>query len=195
MSFGDPFKTYPILQTPRLLLDKLVPDDAEAYHRQQQTAASVPNRPPWTFGFEMESVDHTRKSIAFAHNAWKKKARLAWALRLRTKAKPLIGCCIFYDFQNQAMAETGYWLGAKYHKQGYMTEAMRVALVYVFETMGLHRVYAYTSVENMPSIALLKKVGFQREGVLRQHAKRGTERWGDTAVLAILKGELIVPAG
>jgi [ribosomal protein S5]-alanine N-acetyltransferase len=122
------------------------------------------------------------------------KARLAWAVRLRTKKNPLIGSCVFYDFQNQAMAEVGYWLGAKYHKQGYMSEAMREAVCYVFETMGLHRIYAYTAVENIPSISMLKKIGFRQEEVLRQHAKRGTERWGDTAVLAILNGELIIPA-
>jgi hypothetical protein len=56
MSFADAFKKFPILQTQRLVLDEPVPDDAEAYHRQQMSATEMPGRPPWTFGFEMESA-------------------------------------------------------------------------------------------------------------------------------------------
>jgi ribosomal-protein-alanine N-acetyltransferase len=189
MSFGDPFKAFPVLQTPRLLLDKLKADDAEAYHRQQRSAMDVPDRPPWTFGFESESVEKARKSFEFSQNAWKKKARLAWGLRLRARKNMLIGSCAFYDFQNQAMAECSYWLGADFQNQGLMTEALSAAIGYVFQTMGLHRVYAYTAVENAPSIAMLKKVGFEQEGILRRHARRGTDHWGDTALMAVVRAE------
>jgi hypothetical protein len=73
MSFGDAFKSFPVLQTSRLVLNQLTLGDAECYHHQQHSAETIPNRPPWTFGFEMESADHATKSIAFGHNAWKKK--------------------------------------------------------------------------------------------------------------------------
>jgi [ribosomal protein S5]-alanine N-acetyltransferase len=190
MAFVDAFKNFPVLQTPRLILTELLAQDAADYHHQQRSALDLPNRPPWTFGFETESVEKTRKSFEFARSAWTKKAKIAWGLRLRAKKNALIGSCVFYDFQNQAAAECGYWLGAKYHNQGLMSEALTEAIGYLFETMGLHRVYALTAVENQPSIMMLKKVGFRQEGLLRQHAKRDTKRWGDTALMAVLKGEL-----
>jgi [ribosomal protein S5]-alanine N-acetyltransferase len=195
MAFGDAFKNFPVLQTCRLMLTELAAQDAADYHRQQRSAMDMPDRPPWTFGFETESVEKARKSFEFAHSAWKKKAKIAWGLRLRAEENALIGCCTFYDFQNQAAAECGFWLGADYHNQGLMTEAMIAAVGYLFETMGLHRVHAYTAVENLQSIAMLKKVGFRAEGTLRQHAKRDTDRWGDTMLMAVLKGELADPAG
>ena len=74
------------------------------------------------------------------------------------------------------------------------TEALFAAIGYLFETTGLHRVYAYTAVENLQSIAMLKKVGFRTEGTLRRHATRDTDRWGDTMLMAVLKGELADPA-
>jgi ribosomal-protein-alanine N-acetyltransferase len=193
MAFGDAFKNFPILRTPRLLLTELVADDAATYHREQRSALDVPERPPWTFGFETESVEKARKSFEFAHAAWKKKSKLAWGVRLRAKKNALVGSCVFYDFQHQAVAECGYWLGAQYHNQGLMSEAMFGAVGYLFETMGLHRVCAYTAVENLRSIAMLKKIGFRTEGTLRQHAKRNTDRWGDTMLMAVLKGELTNP--
>jgi ribosomal-protein-alanine N-acetyltransferase len=190
MAFGDAFKNFPVLETPRLMLTGLAAQDAAHYHRQQRSALDLPNRPPWTFGFETESINKTRKSFQFAHSAWKKKAKITWGLRLRAEKNALIGRCTYFDFQNQAAAECGYWLGADYHNEGLMTEAMIAAVGYLFETMGLHRVYAYTAVENLPSITMLKKVGFRTEGTLRQHDRRDTDRWGDTMLMAVLKGEL-----
>ncbi len=49
-----------------------------------------------------------------------------------------------------------------------MTEAMRAVLGYGFETMGLNRVEALVDPRNVASIAALRKLGFQLEGVLRE---------------------------
>jgi ribosomal-protein-alanine N-acetyltransferase len=189
MAFAESFKKFPVLQTPRILLGELTAVDAEDYFRELRSALDLPNRPPWSFGMEDKSLDAVRASIKFTHNAWKKKSRLTWGLRLRTKKQPLIGCCTFFDFQNQAKAEVGFWLGSKHHAQGLMAEALHAALAHMFRSMGLHRVHAHTAVENKQSISMLKKVGFVQEGVLRQHARRGTDRWGDTAVMAILRDD------
>jgi ribosomal-protein-alanine N-acetyltransferase len=56
-----------------------------------------------------------------------------------------------------------------------MTEALTEALTSGFENMSLNRVEAVIALENVASIRLVEKLGFQREGVLRdRHLFRGT---------------------
>jgi [ribosomal protein S5]-alanine N-acetyltransferase len=58
----------------------------------------------------------------------------------------------------------GYWIGAPYARQGYMTEALQLALRHAFATLRLHRVEANIMPINRASMALVKQAGFRREG-------------------------------
>lgn len=50
-----------------------------------------------------------------------------------------------------------------------MTEAMKAILHYGFEVMRLHRMEAFIGPDNFPSLKLVQRFGFQKEGVLREH--------------------------
>jgi ribosomal-protein-alanine N-acetyltransferase len=82
-------------------------------------------------------------------------------------------------FQN---AYLGYYVGAPYANQGYMTEAIQLTLRYAFEHLKLHRLEANIQPGNAPSIALAKRAGFRLEGYSRNYLKicgrwRDHERW------------------
>lgn len=192
MPFATAFKTFPVLETSRLILRELTAQDAEAYHREQRSAMDLPGRPHWAYGFETESVANAARSIGFAHNAWKKKARIKWGIGLKAEGNAIIGQVELMDFANQSKAEIGYWLGASHHNQGLMTEALAAVVQYAFETMDMHRIYAKTDTENAPSMAMLGKAGFVQEGVLRQETARDGA-WCDTAIMAILKSDFSRP--
>lgn len=63
----------------------------------------------------------------------------------------------------------GYWMGARYAGQGYMTAAVSAVLPFAFGTLRLHRVEAACIPGNDASIRLLEHNGFQREGFARQY--------------------------
>jgi [ribosomal protein S5]-alanine N-acetyltransferase len=63
----------------------------------------------------------------------------------------------------------GYWMGAPYARQGYMTAAVSTILPFAFNALRLHRVEAACIPGNEPSIRLLEHTGFQREGFARQY--------------------------
>jgi len=71
--------------------------------------------------------------------------------------------------------EVGYWLAKPFWGRGIMKEAILMALRFYFTELHLHRVYAFVSPENGASIRLLEKVGFQREGFIREGAKQRGE--------------------
>lgn len=86
-------------------------------------------------------------------------------------------------------AEIGYWQGAAYHGEGMMTQAVRAVVSHAFGTMGMGCLYAYTSVENTQSLAMLKKVGFVTEGVMRQHTLRDG-RWDESVIMGLIRDDL-----
>ena len=86
-------------------------------------------------------------------------------------------------FQN---AYLGYYVGAQYAGQGYMTEALQLTLRYAFRNLKLHRLEANIQPGNVASIALVKRAGFVLEGYSKHYLKicgrwRDHERW---AILA-----------
>ncbi len=64
-------------------------------------------------------------------------------------------------------AEIGFELHPSHWNKGYVSEAVKEVLAYCFGELGLFRMGAVTFPENGASIALLQKLGFEKEGVLR----------------------------
>lgn len=81
-----------------------------------------------------------------------------------------IGECGFHTWNKKHnRAELFYFLKADEHKRkGFMTEAIPVILRYGFEQMDLHRVEALIAAWNEPSLKLVNKFNFVKEGVMRE---------------------------
>jgi len=82
-------------------------------------------------------------------------------------------------------AYLGYWIGASFARQGYMTEGLELALRYAFAQLHLHRLEANLQPQNVASRALVKRLGFRREGYSPRYLKLGG-RWRDHERWAIL---------
>lgn len=64
-------------------------------------------------------------------------------------------------FQN---AYLGYYVGEKFAGKGFATEAIELIIKFAFEELNLHRIEANIQPQNLPSIAVVKKNGFVKEG-------------------------------
>ncbi|MEQ8769627.1 MAG: GNAT family protein [Phycisphaerales bacterium] len=58
----------------------------------------------------------------------------------------------------------GYWMGAAHANRGIGTVGVRLAVRRAFEQLGLHRVEANVMPGNVPSIRLVRSLGFRFEG-------------------------------
>ena len=83
----------------------------------------------------------------------------------------IIGGCGFHNwYPDHRRAEIGYNLKTDdFKKKGIMTEALKAIIDYGFTTMKLHRIEALVGTENIPSLKLMEKFGFIKEGVLKEH--------------------------
>jgi RimJ/RimL family protein N-acetyltransferase len=84
--------------------------------------------------------------------------------------------------------EIAYWIDSDWRGEGYATEAVSLLLTHAFDTRGLHRVVARIGDFNDGSQALVERLGFEREGRLREHMfVRGT--YHDTLLYGHLRDE------
>lgn len=109
------------------------------------------------------------------HDGWQRRALLKWGIALRSDDQ-LIGSITLFnlDFNNRR-AEIGYALGRDYWGRGYMNEALMALLKYAFEVLDLHRLEADIDPRNTASIKTVERLGFQREGYLRERSQVGGE--------------------
>jgi ribosomal-protein-alanine N-acetyltransferase len=82
----------------------------------------------------------------------------------------------------------GYWMGAPHARKGRMTRAVAIAAHYGFSTLRLHRIEAACLPQNIASMTLLERNGFQREGVARSYLKINGA-WRDHVLYALLEPE------
>ena len=92
---------------------------------------------------------------------------------LEKSSRRVVATCLLFRYDEQsARAELGYVLGREHWGRGLMHEALSALISYAFETCALRRVEAEVNPANDPSNRLLQKLGFRKEGLLRQ-------RWFD----------------
>jgi RimJ/RimL family protein N-acetyltransferase len=86
-------------------------------------------------------------------------------------------------------AEVGFWLAPWARGRGIGTGAVGAACAWAFEHWGLVRIEMNTLPDNEAALALARKLGFTREGILRsRNFERGEQV--DIVMLAVLAGEL-----
>lgn len=109
-----------------------------------------------------------------------------WAI-CRPQDDTLIGTVSLHTiFPAQARAEIGYALHPAHWGRGLARQAVRLALAFGFDTLGLRRIEADADPLNTASCRLLEALGFVREGLLRERWQVG-DMPSDTALYGLLK--------
>ena len=82
----------------------------------------------------------------------------------------------------------GYWVGASFAREGYMSEAIAALVHYAFTALDLSRIEAACLPENKPSRGLLEKSGFKYEGVAQSYLQIDG-RWRNHVLYANLRND------
>ena len=82
-------------------------------------------------------------------------------------------------------AVLGYWLVKSATGHGYMTEAVRAVTRFAFDDLKLHRLEAASIPENVASVRVLERAGFEREGYMRAYI-RIDGAWQDHLLFATI---------
>ena len=95
------------------------------------------------------------------------------------------------DPEDPALGEVGYLLAENARGRGVATRAMGLLIAWSFRELGMERIQALVHPENPPSAAVLERLGFQREGLLRRYRSEADGR-EDRFIYSVLPGELVL---
>jgi len=114
-------------------------------------------------------------------------ARHAGFLVVRNGDEALAGVVNFSEIVRGIFdsAYVGYYAFEPFAGDGYMAEAFVLALDFAFGRLKLHRIEANVQPTNRRSLALVERLGFEREGYSRRYVKIGG-RWRDHVRFAML---------
>jgi ribosomal-protein-alanine N-acetyltransferase len=170
---------FPRLETNRLILEcpaiKHV-DDLKEYFEDEQVRTFIPMKEPDDIA---ESVKNLKQSINL-------QSHITWIVSTK-ESKTAIGHISLQqiDMKNKH-SEISYGLNSSYWKKGFMTEALTKVFEYAFAQVNLNKIFAVTSTKNESSVQLLERLGFEKEGVLKQHL-RIAESYHDAATYGLLR--------
>lgn len=175
------FEKFQQLHTERLLLRRITESDVKNIFE----IYSDPETARFDWYYPIESMDKVTKIIDSFEEGYEEKEEITWGV-VRKDDNKLIGYCCLGDFQEGPRScEIGYGFNREYWNKGYGTEAVQILVKFAFEEMNINRIAGTVTLGNDASIKVLKKCGFQQEGIFRQRTFMKGE-FVDDVILAIL---------
>ncbi|WP_425449323.1 GNAT family N-acetyltransferase [Dethiothermospora halolimnae] len=151
------------IKTERLLLRKISPDDVEMVYKWMSDP-EVCKYERWS---PHQSVDFTRGYIIEVFDGYKSDYTYQWGIQLGEELIGSVSIVNVNDYDRKATL--GYCLAKRYWSKGYTTEAVKAVIDYIFFEIGLNRIEATHSVNNIASGRVLEKVGMILEGQAKDY--------------------------
>lgn len=177
----------PTLETERLLLREITQEDAEGIF-----ACFSNDQVTRYYGQDtLESMEQAEGFVDFFAKNYLEKKGIRWGIELRG-TKGIIGTIGFNGWSvKHKRAEIGYEIHPAHWRNGYTSEAVSKVIEYGFEELDLTRIGAVVFIENEASDQLLRKAGFQKEGILRDYMYQDGQAH-DAYVYSLLKKDRII---
>lgn len=175
---------FPVLETERLNLREITKEDVEGIFACFSNEAVTRY-----YGEEtLQKIEQAEKFVDFFSQTYEAKRGIRWGIEIKG-TKGIIGTIGFNAWSpKHKRAEIGYEIHPDFWRRGYTAEALSKVLSFGFEEWDLKRIGAVVFMENEASNHLLTKLGFEKEGVLRDYMyQNGTSH--DTYVYSLLKNE------
>lgn len=165
------FKRLPILETERLRLEPLVASDTDHLF-------PIMGDPEVMAYWDVPEIDDPDMVAAIVQSQVDSMAAgkaLYWIMRTLASGE-FVGSCDLSEIDRwHRRAEVGFMLGREAWGQGYALEAMQAVIAFA-GSGGVRKLTARTHLGNRRSEAVLQKLGFDEEGLLRGHILKDGER-------------------
>jgi ribosomal-protein-alanine N-acetyltransferase len=173
---------FPILNTDRLVLRELTDKDAQAI----LNCFSNPDVLRHYGQKPLTSIEQVKHIIQNFSNNFNDKRGIKWGIEVQGQ-EGIIGTIGFQEWSTEhKKADISYALFPESWGKGYAKEAVEKVISYGFQEMDLVRIGAIVFTENDASNKLLKKLGFEKEGVLRNFMHQNDMPF-DTNIYSLLK--------
>ena len=166
----------PVLETARLVLRPIHPNDTEAVQKhfpQWEIVRHLALRVPWPY-----PPDGARSWVESTLKEQVEGSHMTWAITERGPDE-LIGV-IDYRSGDEPFGNRGFWLGIPWQGRGYMTEAVIAMQDHLFLDRGIERIIVENAQNNRASRRIKEKTGARFIELIESEHHSGcsiTERW------------------
>lgn len=182
-------ETLPSITTSRLILRMLREEDSGAVYK----IFSDPDVMRFWSSTPYEKKSQAEDLIEQTRVGFEKREFFQWGIANADDDK-IIGTCTLFALDKQNLrSEIGFALARSYWGKGYMHETLEALFAFAFEPLGMHRIEADVDPRNERCLATLEKLGFQREGMMRERWLVGGERQ-DSVFLGLLHEDWLAAA-
>jgi len=164
------------LETERLILRDFTVEDLEDFHEIFGDPEVMKNA---ELPYDLKKSKRFLKDFCIKRNP---KGGFAAVLKETGK---VIGYVLFCPVDEPEIYEIGWIFNKNYWRKGYAYEICDRLISYGFEELELHKIYA-NAIDTEKSVALMKKLGMQSEGIQKKHTKSNEGNWCDLHLYAIL---------
>ena len=171
------------LETERLVLRPLAPEDAEAVYRNWASDEEVTRYLTWQ---PHESAEASAAFIRRMTELCEAPSAYNWGIELKELGQVVGSISVVHAEEDIGALELGWALGRAWWGRGIMPEAAGRVLRFLFEEVGADRIVARHDVDNPKSGRVMQKIGMRHEGTLRASA-RNNRGIVDMEVYAILR--------
>jgi [ribosomal protein S5]-alanine N-acetyltransferase len=168
----DPFSDgLPTIERGRIRIRAYRAADAEDVYRLYADKDAT------RFGYspKMDSLDDASALITECISLAQDRTLFHFGVALRESDRIIGHATIFQWIREHRRAEVGYSIQKVEWGKGLATEAVSALLQFAFEAMDLRRIEADVDPRNIGSLRVLEKLGFVREGYLRERWQIGDD--------------------
>ena len=177
------------IQTDRLQLRVLHPGEADKVLNfySQNKEHFEPWEPERDLNFY--TLSYQRLSLSIEYNLMQQLKLIRYWVFLKDDPQTIIGSVNFYNIVKGSYytCQLGYKFDQRYLGQGYALEGVKEAMNILLSDYEIHRIEANIMPSNLRSIHLIKKLGFQYEGLATSNI-RINHKWEDHARYAFVNG-------
>ncbi len=188
MTAAQFYRRFPILETRRLLLREIVPEDAQAIFEingDDETARRY---------YGEEALTSYREAFRLTQSYRQRfieKRGLFWGICFEeAEEDKLVGFFGLTDVQLPRLAHILCHVAPRYWRRGIYSEATAAVLDFCFVRAEFNRVEGVLLLDNYASQRANRKLGFTSEGVLREYEYWQGD-WRDAFMISILRSEYL----
>jgi ribosomal-protein-alanine N-acetyltransferase len=136
------------------------------------------------YGVSFSSLEETSEQMKFYKDLEENKTGKWWLIQHEDGEH--VGACGFNYYQpKHQKIEIGYWLLPQYQRKGVMRLVLPQAIDMIKGFYEIHRIEAMVESDNASSIKLLKRLGFEHEGTMRECEFKNSE-WISIDIYSLL---------
>ena len=171
------------IKTERLTLRRFEATDADMMFNNWASDDEVTRYMRWQ---SYKSVDEAEMTLKQWVCNYENDNYYHWGICLETGI--MIGSIgVYIDSEHDHRAGLGYCIGRDWWSKGYMSEAVKAVIDYMFTNTDVQRIEAFHAIDNPASGKVMQKAGMEWEGLAREKFKSRAGIYEDSGSYGIVR--------